>query len=115
MFRVLKILLKMPNEVNFTSFNTSSASKTFYYFAYGSNLSTERIRVSNPSAQAVGPVVLKNYALDFNFNSKVTNYKGKLNRYHVSSLSRKILKNKSYQRDEHFKAFYFFIIYPHNC
>ncbi len=46
-------------------------NKTFFYFAYGSNLLTERIRINNPSARAKGIGVLKDYKLDFNNKSKV--------------------------------------------
>ena len=63
--------IKMPTEINFSEMSTSLVSPTFNYFAYGSNLSSERIRVSNPSAQAIGPALLQNYALDFNYHSKV--------------------------------------------
>lgn len=45
-------------------------NETFLYFAYGSNLSSERIKVQNPSAVAVGPALLEDYKLDFNFHSK---------------------------------------------
>lgn len=48
-----------------------SDDKTFLYFAYGSNLSSDRIRISNPSAEAVGPAMLQDYILDFNYHSKV--------------------------------------------
>lgn len=47
-------------------------NKTFFYFAYGSNLLTERIRINNPSARAKGIGELKNYKLDFNNKSKVS-------------------------------------------
>ena len=47
-------------------------NKTFFYFAYGSNLLTERIRINNPSARAKGIGVLKDYKLDFNNKSKVS-------------------------------------------
>jgi gamma-glutamylcyclotransferase len=45
-------------------------AESFLYFSYGSNMSTERIRVANPSAQVVGPALLEDYFLDFNFYSK---------------------------------------------
>lgn len=45
---------------------------SFQYFAYGSNLSSARIRLNNPSAVAVGPAILRDYKLDFNYFSKVT-------------------------------------------
>ena len=63
--------VKMPTEISFSGMSSSSVAQTFNYFAYGSNLSSERIRVSNPSAQAIGPALLENYALDFNYHSKV--------------------------------------------
>jgi len=48
-----------------------SEESHFFYFGYGSNLSTDRIRVNNPSAVAVGPALLNGYKLDFNYFSKV--------------------------------------------
>ena len=41
----------------------------FLYFAYGSNLSTERIHLNNPSAVAKGPALLKGFKLNFNYES----------------------------------------------
>lgn len=38
---------------------------TFYYFGYGSNLLTKRIRIQNKSAERVGVGELKDYRLDF--------------------------------------------------
>ena len=49
-------------------------SGKFLYFAYGSNLSTERIHLNNPSAIAKGPAVLDGYKLDFNYGSNVSSY-----------------------------------------
>ena len=49
-------------------------SGKFLYFAYGSNLSTERIHLNNPSAVAKGPAVLDGYELDFNYGSNVSSY-----------------------------------------
>ena len=46
--------------------------KTFLYFAYGSNLSTDRIHLNNPSAVAKGPALLEGYKLNFNFGSNVS-------------------------------------------
>lgn len=43
--------------------------KTFLYFAYGSNLSSERIRLNNPSAVAKAPAILEGYQLNFNKGS----------------------------------------------
>lgn len=37
----------------------------FYYFGFGSNLLTKRIKVQNKSAERVGVGKLKNYRLDF--------------------------------------------------
>ena len=48
-------------------------SGKFLYFAYGSNLSTERIHLNNPSAIAKGPALLDGYKLDFNYGSNVSN------------------------------------------
>ncbi|KAJ9592008.1 hypothetical protein L9F63_001447 [Diploptera punctata] len=42
-------------------------SKTFLYFAYGSNLLSQRILINNPSAVRKGIGKLKNYRLDFGF------------------------------------------------
>ena len=44
----------------------------FLYFAYGSNLSTERIHLNNPSAVAKGPALLKDFKLNFNYGSNVS-------------------------------------------
>ena len=49
-----------------------NTEKTFLYFAYGSNLSTERIHLNNPSAVAKGPALLKGYKLAFNMGSNVS-------------------------------------------
>lgn len=38
----------------------------FLYFAYGSNLLTDRIRINNPSALKITTGILKDYRLDFN-------------------------------------------------
>ena len=43
---------------------------TFLYFAYGSNLLTDRIRINNPSARARNTALLRNHKLDFNNLSK---------------------------------------------
>lgn len=40
-------------------------SKTFKYFAYGSNLLQKRIHINNPSAERTGIGKLNNYRLDF--------------------------------------------------
>ena len=44
---------------------------TFLYFAYGSNLLTERIQINNPSAKFKSTGFLKKHKLDFNNKSKV--------------------------------------------
>ena len=44
--------------------------QTFLYFAYGSNLLTDRIRIKNPSANAGGVARLWNHKLEFNSLSK---------------------------------------------
>ena len=49
-------------------------SSKFLYFAYGSNLSTERIHLNNPSAVAKGPALLEGYKLNFNYGSNVSSY-----------------------------------------
>merc|ERR1711872_430943 len=43
---------------------------TFLYFAFGSNLSSERIRINNPSARFKSIGKLHNHKLDFNYFSK---------------------------------------------
>lgn len=52
------------------SSDTPNAPKsTFLYFAYGSNLLTQRIHENNPSAVRYGTAKLPNYRLDFNLHS----------------------------------------------
>jgi len=46
-----------------------SQTQSFLYFAFGSNLSSERIRVQNPSAKFVATALLKGYRLSFNSHS----------------------------------------------
>ena len=43
---------------------------TFLYFAYGSNLLTERIHMNNPSARFVSTACVENYKLTFGSESK---------------------------------------------
>lgn len=43
---------------------------TFLYFAFGSNMLTQRIHVQNQSAKAVGTAMLKDHELDFRLPSK---------------------------------------------
>ncbi len=70
----MSFIFKFVKHLRFSTMSPITSDKeTFYYFAYGSNLSSERIRVSNPSAEAVGAALLDNYALDFNYHSKVIN------------------------------------------
>ena len=75
-FKILKVSKLMLKVVALTlgrRFKMTSPcdAESFLYFAYGSNLSSERIKISNPSAKAVGPALLEHYALDFNYHSKV--------------------------------------------
>ena len=49
-------------------------NETFLYFAYGSNLLTERIRINNPSARFKSVGFLNDHKLDFNNRSKVEVY-----------------------------------------
>ena len=48
-----------------------SPPSTFLYFAYGSNLLTERIHFQNPSATFKGVAKLDGYRLDFRLPTKV--------------------------------------------
>ena len=48
-----------------------SPPSTFLYFAYGSNLLTERIHFQNPSATFRGVAKLDGYKLDFRLPTKV--------------------------------------------
>ena len=57
-------------------FAKGRSSNSFLYFAFGSNLSSERIRVQNPSAQYVASAVLDGYQLDFKTYSTVPIAKG---------------------------------------
>ena len=51
--------------------NSSMPGKDkFLYFAYGSNLLTERIRINNPSAQFHAVGRLPDHQLDFNYFSR---------------------------------------------
>jgi len=45
----------------------------FYYFGYGSNLLTQRLRLVNPSAEFVATGELEDYALDFGGHGSVWN------------------------------------------
>ena len=47
------------------------AKKTFLYFAFGSNLLTERIHINNPSAVFRSIAKLRDHKLDFNYFSQV--------------------------------------------
>lgn len=44
----------------------------FLYFSFGSNMSSQRIRNGNPSAIAVGPAVLGDFRMTFDFASLVS-------------------------------------------
>ncbi|XP_023326928.1 gamma-glutamylcyclotransferase isoform X2 [Eurytemora carolleeae] len=46
------------------------SQSTFSYFAFGSNLSSQRIRINNPSARFRSIAKLSDYKLDFNYFSK---------------------------------------------
>eukprot|EP00090_Calanus_glacialis_P003268 TRINITY_DN12421_c0_g1_i1.p1 TRINITY_DN12421_c0_g1~~TRINITY_DN12421_c0_g1_i1.p1 ORF type:complete len:186 (-),score=78.48 TRINITY_DN12421_c0_g1_i1:50-568(-) len=46
------------------------AKKTFLYFAFGSNLLTERIQINNPSAVFRNIAKLRDHKLDFNYFSQ---------------------------------------------
>ena len=52
-------------------FLVTKMGDTFLYFAFGSNLWSERIRFANPSAVAKGPAKLEGYRLEFRLPSKV--------------------------------------------
>ena len=55
-----------------TSKTTATTPKsTFLYFAYGSNLLTERIHFQNPSAVFRGAAQLYGYKLEFRLPSEV--------------------------------------------
>ncbi len=58
---------------NFETMNKAGGS--FVYFAYGSNLLTERIHYQNPSAKSIGIACLRDYRLDFRLPSKVLKIK----------------------------------------
>lgn len=45
--------------------SSASSDGSFYYFAYGSNLLTERIRLMNPSAEFVSVGKVSDFALSF--------------------------------------------------
>lgn len=44
---------------------TTKMSNFFYYFGFGSNLLSKRIKIQNKSAERVGVGILNNYRLDF--------------------------------------------------
>jgi hypothetical protein len=87
--------------------STMTHNGTFLYFAYGSNLSSERIRVSNPSAVAVGAAVLENYDLDFDYHSKVSTHASFLNIFifvadaFISPFSTQTMHIKSFNTQQH--------------
>ena len=43
----------------------SGNSRTFLYFAYGSNMSSKRLLSRTPSARVIGPAILRHYRLAF--------------------------------------------------
>ena len=51
--------------------SVGSCGRTFLYFAYGSNLLTERIHFQNPSATFIDAAKLDGYKLEFRLPSKV--------------------------------------------
>ena len=51
-----------------------STRRTFLYFAYGSNLLTERIHINNPSAVFKNIAKLDGHQLGFNYFSQVFIY-----------------------------------------
>jgi len=57
-----------------SKFVKGKSPETFLYFAFGSNLSSERIRVQNPSAKFLTTARLKGYRL--NFDSYSTRWRG---------------------------------------
>ena len=57
-------------EASHNSDSTSTSSKEFLYFGYGSNLCCERLRLSNPSAKFVTTAALRDYRLAFSLRSK---------------------------------------------
>ena len=70
----LKKFLGYLSGVGYPTKISMEGSGKFLYFAYGSNLSTERIHLNNPSAIAKGPALLDGYKLDFNYGSNVSSY-----------------------------------------
>ena len=48
-----------------SKFKCAKSTDTFLYFAFGSNLSSERILVQNPSAKYLTTALLKGYKLNF--------------------------------------------------
>ena len=65
------ILAKAYFIVTLRSVFYTMEEEKFFYFAYGSNLLTERIRINNPSATFKSIGFLREYKLDFNNVSKV--------------------------------------------
>ncbi|XP_061709054.1 gamma-glutamylcyclotransferase-like [Cydia pomonella] len=47
--------------------------EVFFYFAYGSNLLSNRIHIKNPSAVYYGPAKLSDFRLDFNMQTPTWN------------------------------------------
>ena len=68
---IIKKLLSGNIRLYYQKLTMASPGK-FLYFAYGSNLSTDRIHLNNPSAVAKGPALLKDFKLNFNYGSNVS-------------------------------------------
>ncbi|XP_063610195.1 gamma-glutamylcyclotransferase-like [Penaeus indicus] len=56
--------------MSIASVTRMASCNCFLYFAYGSNLLTERIHINNPSAKMVDIGKLKDFRLDFNYFSQ---------------------------------------------
>ena len=63
----LRIFFKVENRMA----SSTASSDHFLYFAFGSNLLTERIHINNPSARFKCVAKLDDYKLTFNHYSKV--------------------------------------------
>ena len=64
---------KMSTADRLAKFVKGKSEDSFLYFGYGSNLSSERIRIQNPSANFVTTALLTGWKLDFDSYSKVKN------------------------------------------
>ena len=63
----LRIFLRIEKRMA----SSTASSDHFLYFAFGSNLLTERIHINNPSARFKCVAKLDDYKLTFNHYSKV--------------------------------------------